>query len=211
MEFHEDVARVARDPAISRLAERRAGSRQLAEDALQETYWNVARANPETIRDLRAFFCTSLIREIVHQRARTNAIPIEGIDALQDLQRGSTSSGNRPPTAVEDEGHQLLLAETLLARIERDRDLLMASVPRRSPDRRRYRAAIVAAARTILRLLLAGHVAPADWNAVLLSEYPQWYGEPGLARDAIDQRLSRARRDVQMLLRKIVSRDELTF
>jgi hypothetical protein len=119
--------------------------------------------------------------------------------------------GNRPPTAVEDEGHQLLLAKTLLARIERDRDLLMASVPRRSPDRRRYRAAIVAAARTILRLLLAGHVAPADWNAALLFEYPQWYGEPGLARDAIDQRLSRARRDVQMLLRKIVSRDELTF
>jgi DNA-directed RNA polymerase specialized sigma24 family protein len=211
MEFHEDVARVARDPAIRRLAERRAGSRQLAEDALQETYWNVARANPKTIRDLRAFFCRSLIREIAHQRARTNTIPIEGIDAIQDLQRGSTSLGNRPPTAVEDEGHQLLLAKTLLARIERDRDLLMASVPGRSPDRRRYRAAIVAAARTILSLLLAGHVVPADWNAALLSEYPQWYGERGLARDAIDQRLSRARRDVQMLLRKIVSRDELAF
>ena len=49
----------------------------------------------------------------------------------------------------------------------------------------------------------------ADWNAVLKSEYPQWCDEPALARDAIDQRLSRARGDVQSLLRAIFPRDEL--
>jgi hypothetical protein len=85
----------------------------------------------------------------------------------------------------------------------------MALVPARSSNSRRYQSAIIAAARTILRLLFEGHVTSADWNAVLKSEYPQWCDEPELAHEAIDQRLSRARRDVQLLLQAIFLRDEL--
>jgi hypothetical protein len=51
----------------------------------------------------------------------------------------------------------------------------------------------------------------ADWNAVLQAGYPQWCDEPGLPHDAIYQRLSRARADVQGLLRTILPRDGLGF
>jgi hypothetical protein len=90
------------------------------------------------------------------------------------------------------------------------KELLIASVPGRSPDQHRYRVTIVATARRILDLLLEGCVTSADWNAELTARYPQWCNEPGLARDAIDQRLSRARSDVRALLRSIVTREELT-
>ena len=101
-----------------------------------------------------------------------------------------------------------LLAEAVLERLEQG-DTLMALVPARSDDPRGYRTAIVSAARTVFGLLLDGYVTTADWNAILKTAYPQWCDEPGLARAAMDQRLSRARRDVQSLFRSLLSRDQL--
>ena len=180
--FREDLARLVHDPAIRRLAERRAGSRELAEKALQETSWSVARVrDPETIPDVRAFFVRSLLHEINHQRRAAAR------------------------TSVEAEARLRLLAETLVTRLERDRDLLTTLVPGRSPDHGRYRNAVVAVAKAIVLLLLEGEVTSADWNAVLKSEYSQWYDEPGQAHDVLDQRLSRARRDVQSLLQTLAT------
>lgn len=200
--FPSDLARVAVDPLVRQLAMRRAGSRELAEDALQETYSVVARVkNPEDIRDLRAFFCRSLIREIDHQRARSTSIPvgdIEDVSEAVELGRGHVQSDS-----LENMASVRILADALLTRFERDRDQLMASVPGRSNDHRRYRMAIVEAAKKILLLLLEGHVSSADWNAILKSEYPQWCNEPGLTRNGFDQRISRSRRDVQDLLRQV--------
>jgi DNA-directed RNA polymerase specialized sigma24 family protein len=211
MGFEDDLARIAQDRAIRGLAVARAGSHELAEDALQETYWAVSWVKGlGRIYGLRAFFVTSLIREINRQRARSTLVPVEDVDTTAEQGRGSSSIGN-PPSSVEDEASRRLLAETLLTRLNRDRDQLLASVPARSPDHRRYRTAIVAAAKTILLLLLEGPVASADWNAALQAKYPQWCGEPGLARAAADQRLSRARRDVQALLQKILPRHELGY
>ncbi len=211
MGFLDDLAKLVEDPRVRRLAERRARSHDLAEDALHETFRAVAQTqNPEAIRDLRAFFCKSLIHEIDHQLARSVPIPTEDICAFSDRRQArASSSGASPPASVASEAHVRLLAEAALTRLERDRDKLMGLVPARSSDSRRYRSSIIAAARTILRLLFEGHVTSADWNVVLKSEYPQWCGEPGLARDAIDQRLSRARGDVQLLLQAIFTRDEL--
>jgi DNA-directed RNA polymerase specialized sigma24 family protein len=211
MGFEDDVARVAQDPGIRGLAVARAGSRELADDALQETHWAVARVkDPGRIQGLRAFFVTSLIREVNRQRARSTLVPVEDIDTTAEQGRGTSSIGS-PPSSVEDEASRRQLAETLLTRLNRDRDQLLASVPARSPDHRRYRTAIVAAAERILILLLEGSAPSADWNATLQAEYPQWCREPGLARAAADQRLSRARRDVQALLKKILSRHELGY
>jgi DNA-directed RNA polymerase specialized sigma24 family protein len=71
MGFDQDLTRVAQDPATRRLAERRAGTRELAEDAPQETYCAVERAkNPETMRDLRAFFRLWSIRSTISARAQ---------------------------------------------------------------------------------------------------------------------------------------------
>jgi hypothetical protein len=49
---------------------------------------------------------------------------------------------------------------------------------------------------------MEGPVTTADWYTVLKSEYPQWHDEPGL-------RLSRARADIQALLREILPRQAI--
>jgi hypothetical protein len=210
MGFLDDLAKLVGDPAVRRLAERRARSHELAEDALHDTFRTVAQTqHPENIQDLRAFFCKSLIHEISHQLARSVPIPTGDIGGISDSRQGLTSSsGASPPASVASEAHLRLLAEVALTRLEGDRGELMALVPARSSDPRRYQSTILAAAWTILRLVIEGHVTSADWNAVLKSEYPQWCDEPELAHDAIHQRLSRARGDVQSLLRAILPRDQ---
>ncbi len=211
MGFLDDLSKMFEDPKIRRLAERRARSRELAEDALQETFRAVAQTqHPESIRDLRAFFCKSLIHEINHQLARPAPVLTDEIGSISDhYQRQPPPSGPSPPVSVESEAHLRLLAGAVLARLERDRDDLMDTVSARSSDGRRYQSTIVTTAITILLLLVEGSVTSADWNAVLKDGYPQWCDEPALAHDAIDQRLSRARRDVQLLLQAIFPRDEL--
>jgi DNA-directed RNA polymerase specialized sigma24 family protein len=206
MGFRENLKRVATDPAIRRLAEWRAGCHQLAEDALQETYWNVVRtSDPEHIQDLGAFFRTALIREIHHQRAHWTAIPVEDITPTVD--QGRPSSIRNPRACVEHDAELLLLAERLIGRL--DREQFVAAIPGRSPDPARYRTAIIATARAILLLLLQGYVVSDDWNALLKRGYSGWFAEAGLASNSIDQRLSRARRDVQSLLQMVLPRHEL--
>jgi len=211
MGFHDELARIARDPEIRRLAERRAASRELAEDALQETYYAVARTrSPEHIRDLRAFFCTSLIREINHQLVRPAPILTDDIGAISDRGQGRPSpfAGARP-APVESQAHLGILAEAVLKRLDGDWAQLFVLIPARSNDPRRYQVVILGTAKAVLWLLLEGYVTQADWSAILKRAYPQWCDEPGLAREAVDQRLSRARRDVQGLLRQMFSRDDL--
>lgn len=208
MGFYDDLATVAIDPAIMRLAERRAGSRELGLDAVQATYVAVSQVkDPERIQDLRAFFRTSLIREINHQRARSSFIPVEDIASAGE-QEGS-SPGRARPDSVEHEAEIRRLAQSVLDRLDTGREQLMVAVPGRSPDQLQYQAGILAAARAIFLLLVEGYVASADWNAVLKSSYSPWFTEAGLAPYATDQRLSRGRFDVRMTLQRLLPRDEL--
>jgi hypothetical protein len=207
--FFEDLQRVRQEPAVRRLAQLRARDRELAEDALQQTYWNVARVpHPETIRDLRAFFCRALINEIRRLLSQSAAVSVEDIATTSDRQQISTSSARTSLSDVEDEVCSQTLAQALLARLKNNHSLLVASVPGRSPSHQRYKTAVVAAAASILRMLLTQHVINADWNSVLKDEYPDYLDEHGVARNARDQRLSRARRDVVDVLKQIVSRGE---
>lgn len=211
MGFLDDLAELVQDPEIRRQAERRARSHELAEDALQETFRAVAQTkDPESIRDLRAFFLKSLIHEINHQLARPKPDLIEDIGSISDRFEGRRhSSAPSPPVSVESEALVRMLAGVVLRRLEHDRDELTTMIPARSSDPYRYQTTIVMAALSVLRLLVEGSVTSADWNAILRSGYPRWYDEPGLAHDAVDQRLSRARRDVQLLLQAIFPQDEL--
>lgn len=205
MAFLDDLAQVVNDAAVRGFARGRARSRELAEDALQDTYYAVARTpHPETIEDLRAFFCKSLIRTINRQFTLSAPIPAGDIETIADSRQGLSASGTSP---VANEAHLRLLAEVALTRLERDHTELMAMVPARSADPSRYQYTIIAAAGMILRLLFEGPVTMADWNAVLRSQYPQWCDEPGLAHDTMYQRLSRARGDVQSLLQTILPRE----
>jgi hypothetical protein len=207
MGFYDDLATVVLDPAIRRLALWRAGSRELAEDALQEAYSNVVKKDPGAIDDLRAYFIRALVREINHLRARPAPIPVEDIAAASE--QGAASSGRTASDSVEHEAEILWLARSLLSRLDIDREQLMAAVPGRSAHPWRYRIAILATARAIFLMLLQSSVASADWNAALKSAYSPWFAEAGLASDAVDQRLSRGRYDVRMLLQRLVLRDEL--
>lgn len=208
MDFHEDLATIVKDAEILRLAIRRAGSRELAEDAIQETARAVAeRKSLDAIENLRGFFYVALVHEIDHQLGRTSAILVG--DAVE-LAGGTSLARALPPISVEGDAHLRMLAGVVLARLERERARkgLADLIPGRSAGPALYLSAVFRAAKVVFVLLLEGYVTAPDWNAILKAAYPQWCDEPGLARDARDQRLSRARRDVQALLRSVLSRDE---
>ena len=205
------IAAIAADPEMFRRAARRAGGRELAEDAIQETVRAIAeRKSPDAIENLRAFFYVALIREIDHQLGRPAAIPDADISLTSDRHQSRTSLSAQP-APVNGDAQLRILAHRVLAALERERacDGLASLIPARSGDPGRYRTAMAWAAKTIFALLVEGYVTAPDWNAILKAAYPQWCDEPGLAPDARDQRLSRARRDVQQLLRSVLSRDEL--
>lgn len=104
MGLHEDLTRVVADPGIRRLARRRAGSPQLAEDALQETYRAVAQTkNPENIVDLYAFFRTALIHWINQQLTRPSAVPVPDVGLISDLQQGQAWQAGRGPAGFDRE------------------------------------------------------------------------------------------------------------
>jgi len=213
MGIGEDLADVIQDPEMLRLAIRRAGNRELALDAMQEAARAIAeRKSPEPIENLRGFFYVTLIHEIDHQLGRPAPILVEDASTLADPgQHGSPWAADPPAASVESDAQVRIIGEAVLARLGREhaRGNLTALVPARSTDPRSYRMAIGSAAKTIFGLLLEGHVTTADWNVILRAAYPQWFDKPGLAGANIDQRLSRARRDVQSLLRSVLSRDEL--
>jgi DNA-directed RNA polymerase specialized sigma24 family protein len=213
MDRHElaRIAAIAADPETFRRAVRRAGSRELAQDAIQETVRAIAeRKSPKPIENLDGFFYVTLIHEIDHQLGRPAAIPDPDIGLTSDRHQFRNSLFAQP-APVEGDAHLRILAAAVLAALEREqaRDGLASLIPARSEDPGRYRSAMVWAAKTIFSLLVEGYVTAPDWNAILKTAYPQWCDEPGLAPDARDQRLSRARRDVQQLLRSVLSRDEL--
>src|SRR5215469_18146829 len=76
--FYAELAKIRSDPEIWGLALRRAGKHDLAQDALQETYYSVARVkDPDHIENLRAFFCRALINEINRMLGRPGPVPVE--------------------------------------------------------------------------------------------------------------------------------------
>jgi len=209
--FDKELLKIRMDPKIWRLALRRAGSRDLAEDALQETFYSVARVkDPGRIENLRAFFCRALINQISHLRSQLNPVPIEDPETLV----GPWQRGTRPhaPAArpVEEAAVWRQLTVTWRKRFHRERKRLMALVPERSSDPRRYREVIVAtAAKALYTAAGDGHVNWAGIDLALRAAYPGWFEEPGCTRDTYYQRLSRARHEVRELLRAVISRDEL--
>jgi DNA-directed RNA polymerase specialized sigma24 family protein len=207
--FHEELLRICTGPEAWGLALRRAGSRDLAEDALQETFYAVSRVkDPGHIENLRAFFCKSLIREINHQRAQLRPIPVEDPETVAGNQQRLPLPGRAAGT-VDGEAVWLVLAETWLTRFHREREQLRVMVPERSNDPGRYRHVVVAVAEEILRTAVQDRVSWADCNKALQAAHPSWLNEPGCDLATLYQRLRRARQDIRMLLKTVVTRDEL--
>lgn len=209
--FHAELAKIYSDPAIWGLALRHAREHDLAQDALQETYYSVARVkDPGHIEDLRRFFCRALINEVKRMLARPGPIPVRDPETVAGTGQGvhpGTRAAVRPVDETAIFGQQ---AEAWLRRFHSERARLRALVPESSSDPERYRAVILAAAEEIVRAAGDGDVAEADSNASLRAAYPEWFDEAGCAATTRYKRLSRARHEIRALLKTIVSRGDLT-
>jgi DNA-directed RNA polymerase specialized sigma24 family protein len=205
--FHERLVALCHDGDIRRYAIRLAPNRDIAEDALQETYYAVARvSNPAGICDLPSYFRRALRNQVMRLTEQAGPPSSGDIDAVL----AATDGGRRPPvrnSPCEDRGVRTAQAATWMAALHDEK--IAASVPGRSGDPRRYQSMIAATARWILHALLEGDVSPADTNDALTNQHPEWFAARRLSADTYHKRLSRARRDIADLLACVVGRDEL--
>jgi DNA-directed RNA polymerase specialized sigma24 family protein len=211
--FMERLAVIREDPRIRSFALRRAGlgRRDIAEDALQETFFAVAKVrDPGRIDNLRVYFMRALSRQITQLLASLTAVPTAGIDeaehVLPDSPPRSDPRSSRP---TEDHAVRSTLASAWLTHLARLRRQPGTSVAGRSTEPLRYQRLIIGLAERTLLAALDGLVSSADSDGALLEAFPEWFGDPSCSRDTCYQRYSRARRDVRDLLMSIVSRDEL--
>jgi DNA-directed RNA polymerase specialized sigma24 family protein len=206
--FLEQLREIWQDPAVKRLALRRSGDPELASDVLNQAYYAVARRGPEGIRDLRAYYCRTLINVVSDLRSHS------AVSLTEDFERIAESHQDKPgcesvPRLVDETVCSRLLAAAWLEPFAAQRGELAGQVPRRSSDPNHYRAVIVAVSERVLRANATSDVSDADSNPELIAAYPEWFAEPGCAENTRHQRFSRARADVRDLLRTIVSRDDL--
>lgn len=203
-DYQRQLREIWEDPQVRRLARARAQDPEVAQDALQEAYYAVARVKkPDEIRDLKGYFCTVLIRKINDMLGRSRDIPVDDIDGQADAHQDRTGA------PFEDMACSDLRTEIWLGRLAAQREALTRAVPRRSADPARYRDVIVAIAGRVLVSIARRDVSDADVDSSLIAAYPEWFAEPGLGPGNAYQRFSRARADIRTLLRGIVSRDEL--
>jgi DNA-directed RNA polymerase specialized sigma24 family protein len=198
--FQHELLSIRQDPKVIALALHWAGHRELAEDALQMTYYRVASVrHPERIFSLRAYFIRVLKNEITSLYALPQRLPLDDHETL--------SQASAP--AVDDQACRSLQYKIWLKRHASQHDHLIAAIPARSNDSARYHELIHAAGRQVL----LGHLSlepndPAFPNVMRVT-YPDYFNEPGAAPNTLHQRISRARDDIKALLRAIINREEL--
>lgn len=209
-DFQQQLLTILNDPQVRGLARRQAGDPDLAEDALQSTYYAITQvADPAAIRDLRAYFCRSLIREVNHQRAQLRATLVDDFVKLADERQWRSDTSMTVPRPVDETASLHILAEDWLHPFTAQRSELLSSVPGRSPDPARYRDVIVAAAERALRACMVENVTDADHNNFLSGAYPGWFAEPRCTKNTRDKRLERARADIRALLQSFIDRKDL--
>ena len=207
----QQLAEILEDPWIRGLALRHAGHPALADDALQSTYYAMARLEHlGQIQNLRAYVCKVLIREIHRERGQLGAIVIDDFARIADEHQDGAGCHPAALLSVEDAVCTSAQAEAWLERFAAQRDYLRAGVPSRSDDLDRYRALICEAAGQVLYDGINGESSEADTNPALRVAYPEYFDQPDAAPNTLHQRFCRARTDVRALLQAVVRRDELT-
>ena len=206
------LAAIRENPRIQGFALRKAGHPDLAEDALQTAFCAMAQLEDlEQIRDLRAYFCTVLIREVHRARGQLGAELAGDFDRVAEAHQDA--SGSRchpvPPPPADEAACRSVQGQIWLERFAARRDYLRAAIPARSNDADRYRSVVVTAAEHVLRDGSIGDVSDADSNDAFRTAFAEYFDQPGAALNTLHQRFRRARADVRALLQGVVNRDEL--
>ena len=208
-DYLEQLAAIREDPKVKKLARGRAGDPELAEDALQEAYYAVARlADPEHIEDLRAYYCRVLLRQIQRLRSQLGAELIDNFEVVAD-NRQRRPGGELPPAPLDEIVGSHLLVRDLMRYFAGHRADLSRMVSARSPDPALYREMIVTVAERLLLASAAGGLSDAEKNLALRTLYPQWFDEAVVAVNNVHQRFTRARADVDRLLQGFIKRGDL--
>ena len=207
----QQLAEIMKDPRVRGLALRYAGHPALADDALQSTYYAMARLEHlGQIQNLRAYVCKVLIREIRRERGQLRTIVIDDFARIADEHQDAAGCHPAASPSVEDAVCTSAQAEAWLERFAAQRDYLRAGVPSRSDDLDRYRALICEAAGQVLYDGINGESSEADSNDAFRAAYSEYFDQPDAAPNTLHQRFRRARTDVRALLQAVVRRDELT-
>ena len=207
----QQLAEIMKDPRVRGLALRYAGHPALADDALQSTYYAMARLEHlGQIQNLRAYVCKVLIREIRRERGQLRTIVIDDFARIADEHQDAAGCHPAASPSVEDAVCTSAQAEAWLERFAAQRDYLRAGVPSRSDDPDRYRGVISDAAGQVLCDGINGESSEADSNDAFRAAYSEYFDQPDAAPNTLHQRFRRARTDVRALLQAVVRRDELT-
>lgn len=207
----KQLAEILEDPRIKGLALRRAEHPVLAGDALQNTYYSLARLKHlGQIVNLRAYVCKVLLREIRRERNQLGAALVDDFARVAEAHQDAAGGQLASPPAVDNMVCTSLQAQVWLERFAAQRECLRDAVPARSDDPARYRAVICDAAEQVLRDGTNGETSEADANDALRAAYPAYFNQLGASPDLCYQRFRRAREDVKALLQAVVHRPELT-
>ena len=206
---HQRLVQVWADPQIKRLAQRHARDPQLADDALQSTYYALARLKHlDQIENMRAYFCRVLVQQVHRESAQLGAALVEDFAFVADVRGSVTDSGFASSTGFEDAACFSVQAWSWRKRLIRRRNELMARVPGRSDKPSRYRAVIYGTVEEILRAGISNEASEADRNEAFVAAYPEYFDQPGASRATCHQRFCRARMDIDGLLRAVADYED---
>ena len=201
---HCRLLEIWQNPQVRGYAWRSAGDRDVADDALQNTYYLVFRLKHlAEIENLKAYFYRVLRREIARERGELGAILVEDFAHAAEDRQPVTCAPDESSAGFED--HACVSAQFWYLRKQLlvDRGKLLASVPARSADVDRYRAVIYAAAERILSAGMSSDPSEADGNEAFRVSYPEYFAQPSASANTRHQRFVRGRADVRALLKAV--------
>lgn len=209
-DFQRQVQEILQDPKLIASAVRRAGHRDLADDALQSAYLHIISVeHPENIRNLRSYCYTTVANEIRALYTLPRPVLVEDVETHTSPQPSPALYGPACERAVADQACTTAQTQVWLNRHAARHDELISTIPARSTDQARYREVIYAAAKQAFLDHLSLEPNDPAFPEVLKEVYPEYFDDPGAAPNTLHQRISRARDDITAVLQKIIKREEL--